>query len=107
MDGRDEKFVFLEQQQGQREGLLDRIDRALVNAGRALWRCIVDGFAAYGATECGLPLDPAFESTRDWEAELSEIGIYQYSSSIVGDDDLRSDYTNIDELIRALQSVGE
>ena len=107
MDERDERFEFLEEQQGQRDGLLDRIDRALVKAGRALWRCIVDGFAAYGASECGLSLDPAFESPRAWEAGLSEIGTYPYQFGIVGDDDLRSDYADIDELIRALQSVGD
>ena len=107
MDESDEKFVFPQDPQGQRNGLLDRIDRALANAGLAVWRCIVDGFAAYGAAECGLPLDPAYERKKDWEAEILHGDAYSFSYGPVDDHELRSDYADIDELIRALQSVGE
>jgi hypothetical protein len=106
MDESAEEFVFVDGQKKQSGGLLDRMDRALMNAGRAFWRCIVDGFAAYGAAECGLWLDPAFEPINDTETEIPEFQDYSYNYK-VDEEDLRSDYADIDELIRALQTAGE
>jgi hypothetical protein len=107
MDESVEKFVFPDGQQKRSNQLLDRMDRALVNAGRAIWRCIVDGFAAYGAAECGLLLDPVFEPTNGQDVEVLETPSYPCNYGAVRDEDLRSDFTDIDELIRALQTAGE
>jgi hypothetical protein len=107
MDESAEKFVFPDGQQKQGGGLLDRIDRAVVNAWRATWRCIIDGFAAYGAAECGLWLDPPFVPINDREAEILETPSYPYNYGPVDEEDLRSDFADIDELIRALQTAGE
>jgi hypothetical protein len=107
MDESTEKFVFLEGRQRQSNRLLDRMDRALANAWRAIWRCIVDGFAACGAAECGLLLDPVVEPTNDREAEVLETPSYPHNYGAVDEEDLRSDFADIDELIRALQTAGE
>lgn len=107
MDERAEKFACPDGRQRQPDGLLDRMDRALVNAGRAIWRFLVDGFAAYGAAERGLMLDPAFETAEHWDAEILETPSYPYYCGWVRDEDMRSDFADIDELIRALQTVGD
>jgi hypothetical protein len=107
MDESAKKFVCPDGQQKPGGGLLDRVDRALINAWRFIWRCTIDGFAAYGAAECGLFLDPAFEPTDDREAEILETPNYPYNYGAVAEEYLRSDFADIDELIRALQTAGE
>jgi hypothetical protein len=107
MDESNEDFVFLDGQQRRSGGLLDRMDRALVNAGRAIWRFLLDGFAAYGAAECGILLDPVFPPSNVQEAEILETPSYPFNYGTVRDEDLRSDFADIDELIRALQTAGE
>jgi hypothetical protein len=107
MDESAEKFVFLDGEQKQGNRLLDRMDRALVNAGRAIWRCMVDGFASYAAAEFGILPNLVSGPTNDQDAEMQETPRYPYYYGTVRDEDLRSDFTDIDELIRALQTAGD
>ncbi len=101
MNDSADKLAFLDEQQRPGNRLLDRMDRALTSAGRAIWRYFVDGFAAYGAAECGLLLDPVSEH----EAEIPDTPDHPSNYGAVWGENLPTDFADVDELIRAMQTA--
>jgi hypothetical protein len=107
MDEIGEDIRFSKRRRRQIDRLLGRMDRALVNTGRAVWSCIIEGFAAYGSAECGLWLDPGFQPAKKREVVIQQTPNYPYHYGMIPEDELRSDFADLDELIRALQTAGE
>jgi hypothetical protein len=48
---------IVEQRPRRVDRWLDRMDAAIVSVGRAIWRAVVDGFAAYGMAQCAPLID--------------------------------------------------
>ncbi len=54
-------------QRSRPDRVLDRMDRAVARLGRAIWRCVVDGFAAYAMAEYATSIHTQFDHVSGQE----------------------------------------
>jgi hypothetical protein len=102
MRANEDEFLIATPQQSRVGRLFDRLDRAIVRLGRAIWRDVIDGFAAYGMAECPMLIDTRFCNSPDQaSARPHDLAIPSMPAAA----DLRGDFETLDDLVRALQTA--
>jgi hypothetical protein len=63
---KDELNDIVDEQPATRLGrLLDRADVMIGSVGLAIWRAVIDGFAACGRAECAMPIEAEFNAVAE------------------------------------------
>jgi hypothetical protein len=102
MRANEDEFLIATPQQSRVGRLFDRLDRAIVRLGRAIWRDVIEGFSAYGMAECPMLIDPRF---YDSPYQASERPDDRAIPPMPAAADLQGDFETLDDLVRALQTA--
>ena len=106
MREKPDELIFTTRRQTRPGRLLDRLDRTVAKAGRAIWLFLVDGFAAYGMAECGMYIDCQFDQTGGQNSGHSHALVGNLVFAVLDSEDLEGDFDNIDDLIKSVQLPG-
>jgi hypothetical protein len=99
----DDPNEMLTQRQATRsEPLLDRLDRAISSFGRAVWHVLIEGFAAYGQAQYGVPICLASDQDIDRCGEQTVIPAVPHPLAVEPYDELRGDFPNLHSLIESI-----
>jgi hypothetical protein len=81
--------------------LFDRLDAGIGSIGHTLWRAVVEGLAACAMAECAAH-DP--DGERQYERET--VLMISHTCEVSDNDDVRSDFEDLDALMRYVRAIG-
>ena len=102
MRANEDESLIATPQQSRVGRLFDGLDRAIVRLGRAIWRDVIDGFAAYGMAECAMFVDARFCDSPDQASDRPHDRTIPPMPAVA---DLQGDFETLDDLVRALQTA--
>jgi hypothetical protein len=102
----DELDDFVVEQRPRRvDRWLDRMDAAVVSVGRAVWRAVVDGFAAYGMAQCAPVIDTHHVQIEEQKCEGESALMIRPTLEASESDALRSDFEDLSSLIEYIRAM--